>query len=274
MAHGTFTTRVLVVKKTKLGESDVIVTLLDADGSLLRAVAHGARKPKNPFSSRLDLFSECDVLLAHGKNLDIVSEARLIKGFDTIKQDILRVSALEPILEALGKTTQENLPVTHLFDMTISALCHANHAVADISPRICAAFLLKLFAFLGIVPSFTTCVTCGKPVPLGGTTLGPGSHGASLATLNEHDTSVQRFSMSGGGIVCDQCSLSEPTRAIQTQTLLWSHTLLHMTFDQVVQCRCTVNRSFDILKFCSLWLQANLQVRLKSLDFLFQSGLF
>ncbi len=57
MARGTYRCRALVVRKTKLGESDVIVTMLKEDGSLIRAVAHGARKPKNPFSTRLHLYS-------------------------------------------------------------------------------------------------------------------------------------------------------------------------------------------------------------------------
>ncbi len=206
------------------------------------------------------------------RNLDIVSEARLIYAFDGIKKDVMRVAALEPILEAVSKTAQEDLSVPRLFDMTVSALRHADSADAEKSPLLCAAYLLKLFAVMGVRPSFHTCVTCGREIPLGSVHHVP-AHGevsAGAGTAEE----TRRFSFSGGGVVCDQCMLSEPTTAISAQTLVWSDALLHMTFDQVVECNCDLNRTFDILKFCQTWLQTNLAIRSKSLDFLFKSGLF
>lgn len=47
MASPTYRCNALVLKKTKLGESDLILTCLKDDGSQLRAVAKGARKPTN-----------------------------------------------------------------------------------------------------------------------------------------------------------------------------------------------------------------------------------
>ena len=52
MGERTRNDRVVVLRKTKLGESDLILTLLSSDGSQIRAVAKGARKPKSPFSTR------------------------------------------------------------------------------------------------------------------------------------------------------------------------------------------------------------------------------
>ena len=80
MAQSTYNARVLVLRKTKLGESDLILSLLAQDGSQIRAVAKGARKPTSQFSSRLELYSQADVLLAQGRTLEIVKEARLIAG--------------------------------------------------------------------------------------------------------------------------------------------------------------------------------------------------
>ena len=50
----TYDARAIVLRKTKLGESDLIVTLLAQDGSQARAVAKGARKPARPFAARLE----------------------------------------------------------------------------------------------------------------------------------------------------------------------------------------------------------------------------
>ena len=92
MARPTYTARVIVVRKTKLGESDLILSLLTEDGSQLRAVAKGARKPKSSFASRLELFSVADILCAKGRSLDVVSEARLVEGNAALRNDIERAS--------------------------------------------------------------------------------------------------------------------------------------------------------------------------------------
>ena len=80
MGERTRNDRVVVLRKTKLGESDLILTLLSSDGSQIRAVAKGARKPKSPFSTRLELHAVSDVLIAQGRSLDIVKEARLTRA--------------------------------------------------------------------------------------------------------------------------------------------------------------------------------------------------
>ena len=103
MARPTYTARVIVVRKTKLGESDLILTLLAEDGSQLRAVAKGARKPKSSFASRLELFSVADVLCAKGRSLDVVSEARLVEGNAALRGDIERISAAAPIAELVER---------------------------------------------------------------------------------------------------------------------------------------------------------------------------
>ncbi len=77
MASATYTARAIVLRKTKLGESDLIVTLLAQDGSQIRAVAKGARKPSSPFAARLELYSSVDLLCSKGRSLDIVKEARI-----------------------------------------------------------------------------------------------------------------------------------------------------------------------------------------------------
>ena len=87
MAQSTYNARVLVLRKTKLGESDLILSLLAQDGSQIRAVAKGARKPTSQFSSRLELYSQADVLLAQGRSLDIVKEAPLGTLIVTLKGD-------------------------------------------------------------------------------------------------------------------------------------------------------------------------------------------
>ncbi|MEG2982380.1 MAG: recombination protein O N-terminal domain-containing protein [Raoultibacter sp.] len=48
MAQQTYTARVIVLQKTKLGETDLILTLLAEDGAQIRAVAKGRAQAHQP----------------------------------------------------------------------------------------------------------------------------------------------------------------------------------------------------------------------------------
>ena len=71
----TYRTKALVLDTTKLGEQDLIVTLLAESGAQLRAVAKGARKPGGRLAARSELFCETDFLIAKGRSHDVVAEA-------------------------------------------------------------------------------------------------------------------------------------------------------------------------------------------------------
>lgn len=168
MARPTYRARVLVIRKTKLGETDLILTMLAEDGSQLRAVAKGARKPSGAFASRLELFCEADVLLVRGKSLDIVKEARLICGNAQVRESLERASAASVMVELLDRATQPDLPSPKLFPMTHAALAALAAANVAHAPAICAAHLLKTFAFAGVRPTLAECSLCGEPLAAGG----------------------------------------------------------------------------------------------------------
>ena len=71
--------RALVLRKTKLGETDLILTLLSEDGRQVRAVAKGLRKPGSRFGGRLEPYSVVDLLLHTGRSLEVVTEARTVE---------------------------------------------------------------------------------------------------------------------------------------------------------------------------------------------------
>ena len=160
MASRSYSVRALVLRRTKLGESDVICTLLSCDGSQIRAVAKGARKPSSSFASRLEVYSVCDLLLCQGKTLDIVKEARLLEGNEHLRRDYALMEAASPMVEILDKTTQVGLEDERLFPMTcvaLKALKAANletllHPLSVIRLVICLKRLLFWAFVLVLIP--------------------------------------------------------------------------------------------------------------------------
>lgn len=256
MATATYTAHVIVLRKTKLGESDLIVTLLAEDGSQIRAVAKGARKPASSFAARLELYSVVDLFCSKGRNLDIVREARLVASNERLRRDMEHAACAAPMAELLDRVTQLGLESPKLFALTRVALACLNDVEANQAPALCAAHLLKTLAFSGLRPSFSRCVGCGAEVSA------------------NHSQDMVAVSYREGGVVCDTCRPSVETIMVPAATINWCQVLLNSTFESIFAMEVDPSASFAVLRFCQQWVRDHVGANLKSLNFLFTSGLF
>ena len=256
MARPTYTFTGLVLKRTKLGEADAIVTFLAQDGSQLRGVAKGARKPQSSFASRLELASVCDVMAVEGKSLDIIKEARLREAFSALRSDFFKFEAAAPMLEVLEKTTQPALRIDRLFDMSVQALLHLQRAEEQ-TLKYCCAHLIKTLAFLGMRPQLTECLGCGVSLPL---------NAAS-------PTAKQALALLDGGVICSECLLHFDTIWVEAGVLRWIDALLYATLDEVDGFDLSNEACLPLVRFLQQWIYAHANCRLKSLDFIFTSPL-
>lgn len=256
MAQQTYTARAIVLRKTKLGESDLILTMLAEDGSQVRAVAKGARKPSSSFAARLELYSVVDVLMAKGRNLDIVKEARLLESNERLRLDMEHAAAAAPMAELLDRETQLGLANPKLFALTQAGFACLGTVEASLAPAICAAHLLKALAFAGLRPSLHECVGCGASVASGR----PDAYAA--------------FSYREGGVVCNTCRPHVETVMIPEATLGWMRAFLASTFAELAAMDIDSSTSFSVLRVCQQWIREHVGANLKSLNFLFTSGLF
>lgn len=254
MAGGkSYKVRGVVLRKTKLGEKDLIVTLLLQDGSLVRAVAKGARKPGGSLAARFELFSCVDALMARGRNLDVVSEARLSAG-QPARFGLEQASCASAVAELVCLIAQEGLEHPRLFDMTSKAFASIAAAQPADALAIASASLLKTLASEGLRPSFDACIQCGREV------------GGTAGTV--------LLSIEGGGVVCETCPRPADAMLVEAATVAWSRALLFERFDDIPGLRVDPDISFSVLQFAHQYTRAHVGRTLKSLDFLFTCGLF
>ena len=71
----------VVLRTSKLGEADRIITILTRGHGKIRAVAKGVRRTKSRFGARLEPFMRVDVLIAEGRSLDVVSQAEAVAAY-------------------------------------------------------------------------------------------------------------------------------------------------------------------------------------------------
>ncbi len=246
----------LVLKKTKLGEADLIITLLAEDGSLAKAVAKGARKPKNASSSRLEIFNSVHILLVKGSKLDIAKESRLLLSFPKLKTDPIYHACAACIAQVLLNVAQPELAVHNLFAMSIAALSACERADEKRLALLLGAYLIKLSALLGTRMSFSTCAICGRPL--------------EISTVSEQCL----FSISDGGAVCSACAHLSSTMPLPSPVIAWAQMLFSLTFEQILVMDIEGASAWEILDVLSTWFLEHFGVRMKALrDFATYSSL-
>ena len=113
----TYRDNAVVLGSYKFGEADRVVVLLTQEHGKIRAVAKGVRKTKSSIGARLEPMSHVDVSLRSGKDLDTVSEVRLVHTHSALRTDFDRLNQGLSMLEAVNKLTPDREPVPHLYEV-------------------------------------------------------------------------------------------------------------------------------------------------------------
>jgi DNA repair protein RecO (recombination protein O) len=153
----------VVLRTYRLGEADRIVVLLTEHHGKVRAVAKGVRKTRSRFGARLEPMSHVRLLLAKGRELDIVSQADAVESLAPLVGDLDHMTNGMAVLEAIDQMTLDREPAPHLYRMLVGAL----RTIGERSgPLVVPAFYWKLLAAEGVRPQLDACVRCGEPEPL------------------------------------------------------------------------------------------------------------
>lgn len=229
----------IVVGHTKLGEADLIVTLLTRGHGLVRAVAKGVRRTKSRFGSRLELFNLVDVQLHVGRNLDIVTQVELIEPFGHgLVSDFDVYSAAAGMAETAAKLSESDPHSREQFMLLWGAV--ASLYRRDYPPLLSlGAYLLRAMRIAGWEPGLDGCVACGHPGP--------------------HRT----FSLDSGGVVCVNCRQPADLNVGEDAVALL-HVLLEGDWSAAVEA--PVHAVTRGLRMSTQYVQYHLERRVKSLS--------
>lgn len=177
-------TSAIVLRLVDFSESSCVVTLFTEDFGKIGALAKGARRPKGPFESALDLLAVCRIVFIRKSSdaLDLLTEAKLERRFRAAARDLSRLYAGYYVAELLQDLTDLGDPHPELYceaDQTLRSLDQG----ADV-PETIMRFEVMTLRLLGFLPSLDRCVVCGNPV---------GNEGRVL------------FGQMAGGVLCPGC---------------------------------------------------------------------
>src|SRR6476619_8250453 len=137
----------VVMKRIDLGEADKIVTIFTPHFGKLRVVAKGVRKVTSRLAGHVELFTRGQMLLAKGRNLDIVTQSETVDAYRPLHEDLSRIAHASYAAELLDKLTPdalENYPAYKLTVETFQHLCHDED-----SDRVLRWFEVQLLGNLG-----------------------------------------------------------------------------------------------------------------------------
>jgi DNA repair protein RecO (recombination protein O) len=125
------------------------------------AIAKGVRKTSSKLASALEVYNQVDVLLAHGRNLDVIAQVERNRK-PRIEADLERTSRAALVAELAERMTEDRHPVEGLYELTAWAL---DELAVDPEPRRAAAFYLgAALDWMGYAPQLTACARCGRPL--------------------------------------------------------------------------------------------------------------
>ena len=177
----TYCCEALTLKKSPLGEADLLVTLFTKDRGKLRAVARGARRTSSKLLGHLESLTQVRLSLAQGRNLDYVTQAQVIESFANLKGDLGAITKglyLAELVDGFGSEASPNQP---LYQTAIETLEFIGQAPESEWPL--RFFELQLLRLSGLMPELYQCVECRQ-------SLSPGNH---------------RYSPTLGGTLCADC---------------------------------------------------------------------
>jgi DNA repair protein RecO (recombination protein O) len=182
----SYQTEAIVIKKTKLGEADSILTLYTPHLGKIQGFAKSLRRPKSKLAGHLELLTYSQVSLARGRNLDTITGSQTINSFLPLKTDLWLTSCALYAVELVNQfaaDSMENYPLFQLLHETFEQLCQVNDK--ELALRY---FELHLLDRVGYRPQLMECVSC---------------HTALEPIVNS-------FSPGAGGVLCPACAPDQP----------------------------------------------------------------
>ena len=182
----TYQADAIVLRRLDYGDADRILTLLTREYGKLAAIAKGARRSKARNGSSLDLFGRSRMMLAKGRNLDVVAQVERRGDVRHIAGDLRRTAYACLVSEIADKVLEDRHPVDDVFELVAGTLDRLNDV--NRSARVDAAwFVMRMLDLLGYQPQLFDCAGCSQPLPEADAWFSPLLGGVLCSRCGAHD---------------------------------------------------------------------------------------
>ena len=158
-------TDAIMIRIVDFSESSCIATMFTRDFGKIGVMVKGARRPKSPFESAIDLLTESRIVFIHksSDSLDLLTEAKLARRFRAATRSLPHLYAGYYLAELLDVLTHVGDPHPDLYELARETVIQLDELHDPLSLVI--RFELNLLRLLGQKPSFENCTLCGGEIP-------------------------------------------------------------------------------------------------------------
>jgi DNA repair protein RecO (recombination protein O) len=192
----------------------------------MRAIAKGVRKLRSRKAGHLEPFTRASLLLARGRDMQIVTQAETIDAYNPLRESLLLVGYASYVVELLDRFTYEEGENRALYRLLIDTL---GNLVRHPDPLLVVRYYeIRLLDLLGFRPQLFNCAHCGKQI----------------------QPEDQFFSAKEGGVLCPRCgSGTQAAHPISMLALKYFRHMQRSTFSEAAQAQISpqINREMEIL---------------------------
>lgn len=176
-----YRTEAIVLRRSDWGEADRLLTLITPGLGKIRALAKGVRRLRSRKAGHLELFTRSALLIAKGRDLDIVTQAETLDAYRPAREELVRATYACYLAELVDQFTLDGTENRLLYQLLADALGWVG-ASTDLAAS--ARFVeLRILDLVGYRPELFRCVRRGEAI----------------------QAEDQFFSVSEGGVVCPRC---------------------------------------------------------------------
>lgn len=245
-----YRTHAVVLRRRDYADADRILTIFTPRLGKKEVIAHGVRKTSSRKAGHLELFAHSNLMIAHGRTWDVVTEAVIVESFRHLRDNLDQIGQASYLAELADRFTEidnENEPVWDLLLIALRELdAHAGEPGFD-ARVLLRWFELHLLSVAGFQPQLFHCLNCDKPL----------------------EPVTNYLSLQAGGIFCPQCAETAPdAEPIEADVLKVLRHLQRNLWDDLrnLTVRPAVMQRVDALLY--RYLLSVLERHLKSADFL------
>jgi DNA repair protein RecO (recombination protein O) len=240
-----YRTDALILRRSDFGEADRLLTVLTPDRGKLRLLAKGARKTTSRKAGHVELFMLTDLLVAHGRTWDIVSQAEIIEPYRALREDLDQTGHAYYLAELIDRFTEEHDANKSLFELL--ALTLARLAYPESIFIALRYFELHLLSLTGFQPQLYFCLTCNE----------------ALEPVENY------FHFADGGTLCPQHGQTRPhAEPLPLSVLKVLRYIQTEPWEKVAKLQLTAQTKQHVEKLLLGYITFILERQLKSVDFL------
>ena len=101
-----YTSDAIVLRRGRFGEHGVLLTLFTPDQGKVAAIAKGVHRPGSKLAGHLEPLLHVRLLVARGRNLDVVTQAEVLRPFGRLRADLYRTAAAWYAVELVDRLSE------------------------------------------------------------------------------------------------------------------------------------------------------------------------